>query len=323
VNRPDVEVPDAVTRAGGLKRWLRPIMNLVGVAFVVLAARDIARRWHETSVHLAPGATVVACLPLLVSCFVQGFAWIALVERMAQKRVPRALALSNYLLSQLYRYTPGKVGLPIVRMDGAPRLGLSRSLVGVSVLVESLSWTGTGAVVGFAFLALEAPDAGLGALLGKLALPAFAASALGLFVLLVVDRKSYPAKIRALVAPDGTGPVAPALLPLVQIVYWGFVAVHGYLMSLALGAPESSAVTAMGFYVVSQVAGFVVLAAPAGLGVREAIIVTGLSPSVGVAGALGAAVVSRGASLIAEVLVWLGVRWAARQAGNGASRSSA
>lgn len=314
MSQPDAEVPDAVAQAGGVKRWIRPLMNLVGIAFVVLAARDIAKRWSDTSVHLEPLATVVACLPLVVSCFIQGFAWIALVERMAQKRVPRGPALSLYLLSQLYRYTPGKVGLPIIRMDGAPRLGLTRSIVGVSVLVEMLSWTGTGAAVGFAFLALAAPSAGLGGLLGKLALPAFSAAALGLLALMLVDRKAYPAKVRSIVAPEGTGPVVPVLMPLIQIVYWSFVAAHGYLMSLALGAPESGAVTAMGFYIVSQVAGFVVLAAPAGLGVREAVLVTGLSPSVGVPGALGAAVVSRAASLIAEVLVWAGTKWVTRDA---------
>jgi hypothetical protein len=166
--------------------------------------------------------------------------------------------------------------------------------------------------VGFAFLVLEAPSAGLGGLLGKLALPAFTAAALGLLLLMLVDRKVLPAKVRSLVAPEGTGPVVPVLLPVIQIVYWSFVAVHGYLMSIALGSSQSGAVTAMGFYVVSQVAGFVVLAAPAGLGVREAVLVTGLSPSVGVGGALGAAVVSRAASLVAEVLVWGGVKWATR-----------
>jgi len=81
-------------------------------------------------------------------------------------------------------------------------------------------------------------------------------------------------------------------------------------MSLALGAPQGAALTAMGFYVLSQVAGFVVLAAPAGLGVREAVLVTGLSPSVGAAGALGAAVVSRALSLAAELAVWIIARTA-------------
>jgi len=301
----DERSPDALAQAGNLKRWVRPVMNLAAVVFVVLAARDLAKKWEGSHVALAPLPAAVACVPLVLSCFAQAFGWIFLVEGMAKKRVKRGPALALYLKSQLARYTPGKIGLPIVRMDGASRLGLSRSLVGVSVLVEMLSWTATGAVVGFALLAVAAPATGLAGLLGKLALPLFTGAALGALVLLVVDRSVYPAKVRALLAPEGSGPIVPIALPLAQIVYWALVALHGYAMSLALGAPQDAAFTAMGFYVIAQVAGFVVLAAPAGLGIREAVLVTGLSPAVGAPSALGAAIVSRALSLAAELVTWL------------------
>jgi uncharacterized membrane protein YbhN (UPF0104 family) len=314
VGQPDPTLPDALARAGGLKRWLRPLMNAVALAFVALTVRNMAMSWRGLTVKLAPLPLGVAAVPLLFSCLAQGVAWIFLIERMAHRPVQRGPALSVYLFSQLARYTPGKIGLPIVRMQGAARIGAPRSLIGISVLVEMMSWTATGAVVGFALLLLAAPSSGLGGLLGKLALPGFIAAGLGLLVLLWLDRGRYPAKVRALVAPDGSGPAVPLSLPLVQIGYWGLVALHGYLMSHALGASEDSSLTAMGFYVVSQVAGFVVLAAPAGLGVREAVIVAGLSPSVGPGGAAAAALISRVASLLAEVLVWATVRGATRGA---------
>lgn len=300
---PEVEVPDALAQAGGLKRWLKPAMNVVAVVFVALAARGIAKDWQSKSVHLDWGLTLAAVVPLLFSCLAQGFAWIALIERMAHKKVPRGPALSIYLASQLARYTPGKVGLPIVRMQGADRIGVQRSIVGVSVLIEMLSWTATGAVAGFALLAVAAPGAGLGWIL-RFAVPALVASALGLFVLLAVDRRHYPAKVRFLLGAEGAGPAIPLALPLIQLGYWLLIAAHGYLMSLALGAPANAALTAMGLYVVSAVAGFVVLAAPAGVGVREGVIATGLKPLVGAAPAAAAAIISRGVSLVAEVLVW-------------------
>jgi uncharacterized membrane protein YbhN (UPF0104 family) len=156
----------------------------------------------------------------------------------------------------------------------------------------------------------------LAGVLGRLAAPLFVGSALGALVLLLVDRSVYPDKVRALLAPEGSGPILPPGLPLAQLIYWGLVALHGYAMSLALGAPQEAALTAMGFYVIAQVAGFVVLAAPAGLGVREAVLVTGLTPAVGAAGALGAAVISRALSLIAELLLWIAARalWGGTQA---------
>jgi uncharacterized membrane protein YbhN (UPF0104 family) len=318
VPAPDVEVPDALAQAGGLKRWLKPAMNIVAVVFVVVAARDIAKGWQSKAVHLEWGMTLAALVPLLFSCLAQGFAWIALIERMAHRRVPKGPAMSIYLASQLARYTPGKVGLPIVRMQGADRIGVARSVVGVSVLIEMLSWTATGAVAGFALLAVAAPGAGLGWIL-HFAVPALIASALGLFVLLAVDRRYYPAKIRFLLGAEGAGPAIPLALPLIQTGYWMLVAAHGYLMSLALGAPVNAAVTAMGLYVVSSVAGFVVLAAPAGVGVREGVVATGLKPLVGAAPAAAAAIISRGASLVAEVLVWGVVRVVV---GSGAKESS-
>jgi uncharacterized membrane protein YbhN (UPF0104 family) len=283
-------------------------MNLLAAVFVVIAAHDVITRWGETKVTLSTGLAVLAFVPLFLSCLVQGVAWIALTERMSARKLPRMQAMSLYLASQLARYTPGKIGLPLVRMEGAPRLGLTRTLVGISILVESLSWTATGAVLGFLLLAVTVPDAGLGAVLGKLALPGFGLSLLGLLVAMSVDRTRYPQKVRALLAPGGQGPIVPLALPLIQVAYWSLVAVHGYLMSRALGASFDSGMTSMGFYVVASVAGFVVLAAPAGLGVREAVLLAGLTPSVGASGALGAALISRAASLVADILIWGVVR---------------
>lgn len=305
---PEGPATDAVSEAGRLKRWVKPVMNLLAALFVVLAARDVFSRWGETSVTISPGLAVIAFIPLFLSCIVQGVAWIALAERMSSKKLPRLRSMSLYLASQLARYTPGKIGLPLVRMEGARRIGLTRTLVGISILVESVAWTATGAVLGFLLLTVTVPDAGLGAVLGKLALPGFGLSALGLVALLAVDRSRYPGKVRALLAPGGEGPVVPLAVPLVQFAYWALVAVHGYLMSRALGASFDSGVTSTGFYVVASVAGFVVLAAPAGLGVREAVLLAGLTPSVGASGALGAALISRAASLVADVLIWAVVR---------------
>src|SRR4051794_25538508 len=116
----DDEAPAAIAPAGRLKRWARPVMNLGALVFVALAARDMANKWEGSRVTLTFWPALVASVPLLLSFFAQGFAWVALVEAMAHRRVPRGPALALYFKSQLARYTPGKVGLPVVRMEGAP-----------------------------------------------------------------------------------------------------------------------------------------------------------------------------------------------------------
>jgi uncharacterized membrane protein YbhN (UPF0104 family) len=306
----------AVGAAAKLKRWLRPVMAGLATAFVAATAWDLATRWGDARIErVHPGLTLLAFLPLVASCVMQGLAWIALVERMARKETPRWQALSLYLASQLARYTPGKVGLPLVRVEGARRIGLTRSLVGVSVLIESLSWTATGAVLGFLLIALTAKAGDTGGLVGRLSWLLVAASVLGATLLMIIDRSRYPAPVRRLLAPEGTGPLVPVRLPAVQLGYWALVAVHGNVLSRALGAAPDAAFSAMGFYVLASVAGFVVLAAPAGLGVREAVLVTGLSPFIGPAAALGAAIFSRVLWLVADVVTWILTRTLARKYG--------
>ena len=65
---------------------------------------------------------------------------------------------------------------------------------------------------------------------------------------------------------------------------------------------------ATGLCILGPVLGFVALAAPAGVGVREAVVAAGLAPIVGSAPALTLAVVSRVASLLADVGAWLVLR---------------
>jgi len=93
-------------------------------------------------------------------------------------------------------------------------------------------------------------------------------------------------------------------MPLVHCGYWMLWALHGYLVLRGLAAPGGVALAAAGYFILAPVLGFVVLVAPAGVGVREAVISLGLAPVVGVAPALAAGVASRVASLMADVASW-------------------
>ncbi|MFZ5897279.1 MAG: lysylphosphatidylglycerol synthase transmembrane domain-containing protein [Myxococcota bacterium] len=300
---------DALGGAKQLKRWLRPLMWAVTAAFVGWTALDLVRRWNGRRIDVDFAWLAVSLLPVIAGSVLQGVGWIALVERMARTRVPRRRALDLYFASQLARYTPGKVGLPIVRMNGAPELGLSRRLVGISVLIEMLSWTATGAVTGFLLLSLaHAPSYGLGAVAGKLALPLLIASLLGALALVAIDRRHAPAKLKRALGLEGEGALVPLRLLAWQLLYWLSWAAHGYFLARALGANSGEARASMGFSPLANVLGFVALAAPAGVGVREAVLVAGLGPIIGSGAAIGAAVASRVVSLIADLGSWLALR---------------
>ena len=295
----------------GLKKRLGPLFMTIAFSFVAYSAWDLAHRWQKTQVVLDLPWALASILPLGLGCLIQGRGWIALIERMTARRVPRGPALSLYMDSQLARYTPGMVGLPFVRMAGAARLGVSAVSVGSSVGLEMLSWTAVGGGIGFASLLWLPTSSGLTALLGAWAIPivlGFSAIVIGLSC---IDRNRLPAFVVRVLKVDGTGPLVPFSLLLAHVSYWASWAVHSFLLTRAFGAAPGIALSTSGLYALATVGGFVALAAPAGVGVREAILSISLAPAVGSAPALAIAVASRAASLVADVIAWAALkRWA-------------
>jgi glycosyltransferase 2 family protein len=277
---------------------------------VLYSAWDLSRRWQKNSVSLDLRWALASIAPLALGCLLQGSGWVALIERMTARSVPRGPALSLYMDSQLARYTPGMVGLPFVRMAGAGRLGVSAVAVGSSVGLEMLSWTAMGGALGFASLFALPTRSGLTALLGAWAIPIVLGFAASVLVLAFVDRARLPAFVVRVLKVSGVGPLVPLALPIAHLLYWATWAAHGFLLTRAFGAPAALALSTSGLYALATVGGFVALAAPAGVGVREAILSLSLAPALGSAPALGVAVASRAASLCADIIVWAALkRW--------------
>ena len=303
---PDPPSAPAVTR---LKKLVKPVLMVLAGVFVALAAWDLARRWEPGQFHLDWGLAVLSGVPLLAGVLLQGVGWIALIEKMIGRRVPRGPALALYFDSQLARYTPGKVGLPLVRMVGAGRIGAPASSVGSSVLIEMMSWTAVGSGSGFALLYLTNEHAsGVAQLLGRWGLPLVGLCLAGLVGTMLIDRRRVPARLTTGLGLTGEGPLVPPTLPLVHLVYWGTWGAHGWLLTQAVSDVAGAPTAAMGLCILGPVLGFVALAAPAGVGVREAVLAAGLAPIIGSAPALTLAVASRFFSLLADVGGWLVLR---------------
>jgi hypothetical protein len=298
--------PDGALR---LKKLVKPVLMVLAGGFVALAAWDLVRRWEPGRFQLHWGLAALSGAPLLAASLLQGMGWIALIDKMTGKRVPRGPALALYLDSQLARYTPGKVGLPLVRMAGAGRIGAPAGSVGSSVLVEMMSWTAVGSGAGFTLLYLTNEHAsGVTQLLGRWGLPLVGLCLAGLFALMLVDRRWIPASLLSRLGLTGEGPLVPPSLPLVHVGYWSAWAVHGWLLAQAVSDVSGAPSAATGLCILGPVLGFVALAAPAGVGVREAVLAAGLAPLVGSAPALTLAVASRFLSLLADLGAWLVLR---------------
>jgi hypothetical protein len=277
----------------------------IALAFVGYTAWTLYQRWEPGKLHVDARLVVVSTIPLAVGVIMQAWGWVRLVRRMSGAPVGMHAGARLYFDSQLARYAPGKVGLPLVRIEGGARLGLGAALVGSSIIAETLCW----AVVGGAMSMLVIAGSGrngsaISAMIGGYALPLLVLFTLGLLALVLVDRRRFPAFALRFLRLGGEGPLVPGDLPVILVGHWATWAMHGYLISRAVGAPPDDATSAIGAFLVAPLGGFLIVAAPAGLGVREALLSLALAPSLGSAGALATAVLSRICTLAAEVSCW-------------------
>lgn len=283
----------------------RIVLGAAAAVFIGFACYKLALRWESGKVALNWWWIFAAGVPIAVGTVVLALGWKWIMERAVGHAVPLRPALTLHFESQMARYTPGKVGMPLVRMAGAARLGVPASVAGYSVLTESISMIAVGGVVGFALLVSTAGGAG-GVLavfgqLGVLGLAAFVGVAL---VLVFVDRRRFPAAVLRILKAQGSGPLVPRRAPLAHAFYWLTWAVHGYLAARSVGISSLHAFHGSGLYVLAPIAGILALATPSGIGVREAVLSMGLAPVVGAAPAVATAIVSRAISLAVDCLVW-------------------
>jgi glycosyltransferase 2 family protein len=299
---------DAAPAASGLAR-LRTIARLVlGVAsaiFVAVACYKLSQRWESGKVAVSWPWLIASGLPIAAGTVVLAVGWKWIMERMAGKSIPLRPCLTLHFESQMARYTPGKVGMPLVRMAGAERLGVPAAVAGYSVLTESISMVAVGGLVGFALLvATTGGSGGLAQAFGVLGVLGLVAFVVVTLVLVFVDRRRLPAIVVKLMKAEGSGPLVPRRGPVAHALYWLTWGVHGYLAARAVGIGSEHALGGSGLYVLAPIAGILALATPSGIGVREAVLSMGLAPAVGPAPAVATAIVSRAVSLAVDCAVW-------------------
>ncbi len=305
---------DVRRRQTPAKRALRAaLLVLVGV-FVVRALWQMGKGWDPRQVELHWGPLLLGTLVFVGASFVQSLGWHVLLERMTGRSVPLLPLFDIYMAGQLARYTPGKIALPLVRIAGAPRLGASARLVASSVGLEVISWLASGALVGVAALSLAGRHAALVLQrLGGLALPGALLALVGVLLMVAVDRRRFPKFLLRLIHAEGQGPLAPVKMVGFHALSWLGAIIHGVLMTLAVGATFGASLESAGAFVLAPIAGFLVLVAPGGLGVREVILTWVLVPAVGDSRALAAVLVSRLTSVVADLVAWLIARLLAQK----------
>lgn len=249
------------------------------------------------------GAAILATYGLLIR------AWTLVLAGWAQ-RLPLARAASIWCISNLGRYLPGKVwtvaGLAVL----ARRSGVSGWAAAASAVVMQFLAVATGAAVFLAFVPTEsfAPTVSP-ALVG-------AAGMAGAVAAVVLATSPLLQKVARVIRPDVTlQPLAPSAATFgaaaTAAAWLGYGLALWLLARGVVPDADLSIPMAVGAFAGAYIVGLVFIFAPGGVGVREGVLVTLLTPSVGGGAAVVLAVASRLLMTVTEIVAALGAWWLA------------
>jgi glycosyltransferase 2 family protein len=295
---PTVDADSVPANAPRRRRWPTAVVLAVVAGFFVAT---LAARWNDVislNWRLRPGLFMLATVLLALSYGLVACLWGLALGRAAGTGL--AAGARVWFLSNLARYVPGNLWSYVGAVELARREGVARpTTLAVMALTQVLS-VGVAVAAGLPVLLAERARLGRPALLGAAVVAAGAALAV-LFRrrLLALARRRLPG-----VDPDQLTPSAGTVAWLVAgyAAYWAvtglaFAALVASLHPLAAG--DVPLVVAA--YAAAYAAGFLALLTPAGLGVREGVLVVALAPVLPAGPALVVALVSRVWMMLVEL----------------------
>jgi hypothetical protein len=262
---------------------------LLGLVVIALLLQRLRTLWHQHPVPLDQASRPLLALALVASFAAMtayAMAWAPALRTAGAEPVPGMVAI--YYAGGLGKYLPGGAWQYVGRAVLLVRRGVPTGPASASLVLE--------AVASAASAALLAPLAA-----GRYGL---IAAAVAIVAVLVLARVGALGRLIARV--PGFSGIELDRLPGLVARYFGVWLVFGLAFWLTARAlfdvPFDEVLKYAGVFAAAWVAGFVVVIAPGGLGVREAVIVALLQGSLGEAEAIVLATASR----IAFTLVDLG-----------------
>ena len=290
------------------RRLLQTAILVVGLVAIAFAVSETVKDAKE-QVLPSPGALAVAAALALVAIVASARAWVALFSDLVDSRASRSVLRGTFYLSQLTKYLPvGGVS------QAASQLGLARS-VGVPLKRAAVAFpvSAVGAVVAAATL-------GSGLVLDS-ALPAWTRTLtlLGL-ASLVLLRRGLMARVldlaRRFIRRVPGSDQLPTQADIFVFYGWALVTLGAlcaaYTVLLRSLTTAANPFVVFSAFAVSWVIGFLVVPIPAGVGIREAVLVA-LLPGVGAAPLLAASLALRLLTIATELLAISGNRIVGRR----------
>jgi len=276
---------------------------LVGGAYLVWRER------HDLAVavdQLSLGRFVLSGVLAVVGTVLIERTWWALLAGLLDggggTRPTRRSAEAMFYVTQLGKYLPGSVWPVVAQMEFGRRWGLPRSIMLAANMLLLAVVTASGIVAGAVLLPWTSPD-GLTRYWWLLVLLVPLAA--------VLHPRVVPWALDRLLVRLGREPVGAVLTGagLARALAWSLATwvVLGLHLAVLLAAYDAldpaTTLASVGAIGLAWAAGLAFIPAPAGAGVREAVLVATFAPFVGTAAALTLALASRVLLLVADVLL--------------------
>ncbi len=297
-----------------LAKLIKPGGYLITAACLVLIGFRIhgSRLWQDPALDMPQtlGLVLTGSGVFAFNCFWLALAWASAVNALGRPKVPLKTALAVYGRSWLAKYLPGNIFHFAGRQILGRKVGLSHGRLATALIYEA---TGQVAVAGVLVLwGMTAYGLDSAALSGPFLILFILAAPLAWAIL----RKftAHPRIAPRLGLEPGISLRFSSELWPIPLLYAFYYLVYGATAWLLLGVLAGQAPAAPLGYVVSLfslgwILGYITPGAPAGLGVREAVLVLSLSPLTGESAALTTALYLRLMTIGGDVIFYLAARF--------------
>lgn len=276
------------------------ILDRVGLNVQELQSMELG------SMRPHPLGLAASVLLLLLMYFVSAAIWGRIVVELGGPSLPTFRAVRLFMIANLGRYIPGKVW----QIAGLAALAKGQG-------VPAATATGA-AVLGQGLAVVAASSIGLGALLTGSDAQRQAGMVLGVLIAIGVGLMAVPAVFQRGAAlwfrlartdpPESLGSAHGLRWLLLYLVNWMGYALSFWLLVTSFGMSVPLIPTASAF-AAAYVLGYLMIFAPAGLGVREGFLVAFLTPHIGVANAGAISLIQRiwitGVEVVPAAAFWL------------------
>lgn len=295
-----------------LRKWLSTSVALLAIGFFIHYSmhnfdKIPSLNWSPTSIAIALFSVAIVVFNIGIA----GIAWQMLLRDNAIKLTWKQAQII-FSIAQFGKYLPGNIGQHVGRVVMARDIGIPVPIILNTMVVEMLWGAGIGA--GLSILALllfvDGQALGLNVNVGPIQL------SVGVAILLFMPwlgigflNKYLPGLAKRI---SGGGVIAtPKLLTalIVAVLFLLCFVIMGLILKLQaqwfFGVTESNVIELTCLFSVAWLAGYLLPGAPAGLGVREAMMVLLLSPVLGAGTAVGLGITLRITTTVGDAVAFM------------------